>query len=160
MTDTLRFPRLTIACNDGKIFLYARSPVAPKKTRASESEIRYGQNPRFSISWTVRGAVFYSLEEAQAICDAAVGKELTRSPSCEIAVEREHDFFGATVQLAARLCPHAQPEQILVSNVGAELCLGKALPFNDLGDVFLKGFNCPIRVHAVEWSAATKRCPQ
>jgi len=70
-------------------------------------------------------------------------------------VEREHDLFGATVQLAARLCSHAQPEQILVSNVVAELCLGKSLPFKDLGDVLLKGFNRPIRVHAVEWSGAT-----
>ena len=70
-------------------------------------------------------------------------------------VEREHDLFGATVQLAARLCSHAQPEQILVSNVVAELCLGKGLPFKDLGDVSLKGFNRPIRVHAVEWSGAT-----
>ena len=70
-------------------------------------------------------------------------------------VEREHDLFGATVQLAARLCSHAQPDQILVSNVVAELCLGKGLPFKDLGDVFLKGFSRPIRVHAVEWPAAT-----
>src|SRR5262245_61179347 len=36
MTGTLRWPRLIIACNDGKIFLWARSPVAPKKTSASE----------------------------------------------------------------------------------------------------------------------------
>src|SRR6266446_2469505 len=38
MTGTLRCPRLTIACSAGKIFLYARSPVAPKKTRASAWE--------------------------------------------------------------------------------------------------------------------------
>lgn len=69
-------------------------------------------------------------------------------------VEREHDLFGATVQLAARLCSHAQPDQILVSNVVAELCLGKGLPFKDLGDVSLKGFGRPIRVHVVEWSGA------
>src|SRR5215470_18418009 len=36
MTGTCRCPRWTIACRAGKIFLYARSPVAPKKTRASE----------------------------------------------------------------------------------------------------------------------------
>src|SRR4029077_4623063 len=36
MTGTLRWPRLIMACNDGKIFLWARSPVAPKKTSASE----------------------------------------------------------------------------------------------------------------------------
>src|SRR5215472_1270607 len=35
-TGTLRWPRRTIPCSAGKIFLYARSPVAPKKTRASE----------------------------------------------------------------------------------------------------------------------------
>ncbi len=70
-------------------------------------------------------------------------------------VEHQQDLFGATVQLAARLCSHAQPEQILVSNVVAELCLGKSLPFKDLGDVSLKGFDRPIRVHAVEWSGVT-----
>jgi class 3 adenylate cyclase len=70
-------------------------------------------------------------------------------------VERDHDLFGATVQLAARLCSHAQPEQILVSNVVAELCLGKGLSFKELGNVFLKGFSRPIRVHVVEWSGAT-----
>jgi class 3 adenylate cyclase len=69
-------------------------------------------------------------------------------------VEYQHDLFGSTVQLAARLCGHAQPEQILVSNVVAELCIGKALPFRDLGEVFLKGFDRPVRVHAVEWSEA------
>jgi class 3 adenylate cyclase len=69
-------------------------------------------------------------------------------------VEREHDLFGSTVQLAARLCSHAQPEQILVSNVVAELCIGKALPFQDLGEVILKGFDRPIRVHAVAWFEA------
>src|SRR5437660_7153926 len=48
-------------------------------------------------------------------------------------VEQHDDLFGATVQLASRLCAHAQPEQILVSNVIAELCLGKGLLFEDLG---------------------------
>jgi len=70
-------------------------------------------------------------------------------------VEHHQDLFGATVQLAARLCSHAQPEQILVSNVIAELCLGKGLGFKDLGDVALKGFERPIRVHAVEWQGVT-----
>src|SRR5215831_9048787 len=36
ITGTLSRPRRAIPCNAGKIFLYARSPVAPKKTRASE----------------------------------------------------------------------------------------------------------------------------
>jgi class 3 adenylate cyclase len=68
-------------------------------------------------------------------------------------VEHHNDLFGCTVQLAARLCSHAQPQQILVSNVVAELCEGKALPFEDLGEVALKGFDQPVRAHAVTWTS-------
>lgn len=66
-------------------------------------------------------------------------------------VEQHNDLFGSTVQLAARLCGHAQPEQILVSNAIAELCLGKGLLFEDVGEMTLKGFNSPVRAHAAAW---------
>jgi len=66
-------------------------------------------------------------------------------------VEQHDDLFGATVQLASRLCAHVQPEQILVSNAIAELCLGKGLVFEDLGEVSLKGFGYPVRAHAAAW---------
>ncbi len=66
-------------------------------------------------------------------------------------VESNHDLFGSTVQLAARLCSHAQPNQSLVSNVVAELCIGKGLTFADLGEVALKGFDQPIRIHSVNF---------
>ena len=65
-------------------------------------------------------------------------------------VENHMDLFGSTVQLAARLCSHAQPEQSLVSNVVAELCIGKGFSFQDLGEVSLKGFEHPVRVHAIQ----------
>ncbi len=65
-------------------------------------------------------------------------------------VEHENDIFGATVQLASRLCSHAEPDQILVSSVVADLCMGKGLSFRALGEVPLKGFEQPVRVHAVE----------
>ena len=65
-------------------------------------------------------------------------------------IERHNDFFGSTVQLAARLCAHAEPDQILVSNTVAELCAGKALPVCGVGLVSLKGFDEPIRVHRIE----------
>jgi len=67
-------------------------------------------------------------------------------------VEQHHDLFGYTVQLAARLCSHASPEQILVSNAIAELCLGKGFSFQDVGEVVLKGFDRPVRAHAVAWA--------
>jgi class 3 adenylate cyclase len=68
-------------------------------------------------------------------------------------VEQHHDLFGCTVQLAARLCSQASPEQILVSNAIAELCLGKGFSFQDVGEVVLKGFARPVRAYAVVWAA-------
>ena len=67
-------------------------------------------------------------------------------------VEQHHDLFGCTVQLAARLCSQALPEQILVSNAIAELCLGKGFSFQDVGEVVLKSFARPVRAHAVVWA--------
>jgi class 3 adenylate cyclase len=66
-------------------------------------------------------------------------------------VEQNDDLFGSTVQLAARLCAHAQPEQILVSNAIPDLCIGKGLFFEELGEVVLKGFGQPVRAHAAAW---------
>jgi class 3 adenylate cyclase len=67
-------------------------------------------------------------------------------------VEHDNDIFGSTVQLAARLCSHAEPEQIVVSSVIADLCIGKGLMFRPLGEVSLKGFGQPVHAHSVEWS--------
>lgn len=71
-------------------------------------------------------------------------------------VEHRNDLFGSTVQLAARLCSHAEPEQILVSSMIADLCLGKGLVFQDLGEVTLKGFERPVRAHVVDWPGESK----
>ena len=65
-------------------------------------------------------------------------------------VEDNDDLFGSTVQLAARLCGQAEPGQILVSSVVADLCLGKGLKFVHAGHCELKGFADPIATHAVE----------
>jgi len=65
-------------------------------------------------------------------------------------VEQAADLFGSTVQLAARLCAQAEPGQVLVSNVVADLCIGKNLKFVDAGSCELKGFEGPIATRAVE----------
>jgi class 3 adenylate cyclase len=69
-------------------------------------------------------------------------------------VEQNNDLFGSTVQLASRLCAHAQPEQILVSNAIPDLCVGKGLLFEELGELTLKGFGQPVRAHAAAWKPA------
>ena len=66
-------------------------------------------------------------------------------------VAEEGDLFGATVQLAARICARAEPGQVLVSNVVRELSLGKGFLFRDIGDFALKGFEDPVPLYEVRW---------
>ena len=67
-------------------------------------------------------------------------------------VDEGQDLFGATVQLARRVCDSADAGAIHVANVIRELCLGKEFTFSDLGERPLKGFPHPVRLHAVLWS--------
>ncbi|OGO49514.1 MAG: hypothetical protein A2148_05465 [Chloroflexi bacterium RBG_16_68_14] len=66
-------------------------------------------------------------------------------------VAENRDLFGATVQLAARLCSHAEPGQILVSGVIRDLCIGKRFAFQERGESLFKGFDEPVRLFEVGW---------
>ncbi len=61
------------------------------------------------------------------------------------------DLFGTSVDLARRVCDHAEPGQILASNVVRELAEGKDFLFSDIGDVVPKGFEEPVRLYEVRW---------
>jgi class 3 adenylate cyclase len=69
-------------------------------------------------------------------------------------IEEHGDLFGKSVQLAARLCAHAEPGRILVDQVVLDQWHGKEWPFSDLGEVTLKGFDHAVRVYEVNWAAA------
>jgi class 3 adenylate cyclase len=66
-------------------------------------------------------------------------------------VEEDHRLFGSTIQLTSRICDQAQPDQILVTSVIRDLCLGKKFVFGDRGEVKLKGFDQPQKNYEVQW---------
>ena len=66
-------------------------------------------------------------------------------------IAEEKDLFGTAVQLAARICAHAEPGQILASDVVQQLAAGKGFVFADKGEATLKGFEKPVRLHEVRW---------
>ncbi len=66
-------------------------------------------------------------------------------------VMEHEDLFGATVQLARRICDCAEPSDILVANVVRELCMGKGFMFADSGETALRGFEDPVRLYQVRW---------
>jgi class 3 adenylate cyclase len=67
-------------------------------------------------------------------------------------VQEDGDLFGVTVQLAARLCAHAEPDHILAAQVVQEQC-EKRWPFVSLGEMTPKGFDRPVPLYEVEWRA-------
>jgi class 3 adenylate cyclase len=69
----------------------------------------------------------------------------------EPVTDDNEDLFGAAVQLAARLCAHAQPGDVCVSLAVHELLIGKQFTFEDRGEVSLKGMTEPTRLFAVTW---------
>lgn len=65
-------------------------------------------------------------------------------------VEDNHDLFGATVQMAARLCHNAAPETTLVSDTVRGL-LADSLRLRAIEPRQLKGFASPINLYEVAW---------
>jgi class 3 adenylate cyclase len=89
------------------------------------------------VHTALRNAGHRTVEPVQIRVGAAAGEP----------IERNGDFFGSTVQLAARLCMQASPGETLVSSSVLELCGDRQ--FTDVGEISLKGFPQPVRAHAV-----------
>lgn len=67
-------------------------------------------------------------------------------------VTENDDLFGACVQLAARICSVCDPGSILASTAVKELALGKGFSWRERGQVPLRGFAEPVRVHELVWT--------
>ena len=90
----------------------------------------------------------YNQEHAEAPLYLRIGM------SAGEPIEEHGDLFGKAVQLAARLCAHAEPAQILIDQVVLDQWSGKQLPFADLGEVTPRGFAYAVRVYEVQWLQA------
>ena len=107
----------------------------------------------------------FALAELAVVCAARIQTDLTAQSfqpggtnlqvrigaAAGEPVERHRDLFGSTVQLAARLCSAAMPDEVLVAASVIDLCAGKDLPFVDRGAIARKGFDQPQRASAVDW---------
>ena len=69
-------------------------------------------------------------------------------------VTERNDLFGATVQLAARLCSRADPGGILVAGTVHDLALGKDFVFRSRGRLRLKGFDSAMAAFEVVWQTS------
>jgi len=66
-------------------------------------------------------------------------------------IEESGDLYGKAVNLAARLCAHAEPAQIIAAEIVRDLCDDETLLFVNIGDLTPKGFRQPISLHEIQW---------
>jgi class 3 adenylate cyclase len=90
-------------------------------------------------------------------CFAAFNADASESLSVRIGihagepVEDHNDLFGATVQLASRLCSEAEANGIVISGFVRDLCEEHTTRFVALGERRLKGFADKTPVFRFEW---------
>ncbi len=61
------------------------------------------------------------------------------------------DLFGTCVQLAARICDKAEADQILVTGVVRDICVGTSVEFIEGDKIEVKGFDGQVPVFVVPW---------
>ena len=107
------------------------------------------------VKWLGDGVMVHFREPAGAVLSAlGMVEQLPRAslPPVHVGVAagpvvvQGGDFFGRTVNLAARIAAHAGPGQVLVSQGVAESAPPEGVSFVELGELRLKGFARPVRL--------------
>jgi class 3 adenylate cyclase len=70
-------------------------------------------------------------------------------------IAEEDDLFGTSINLAARICDHAEAGQIVAADVVRQLAAGKDFLFSDLGETELRGFEDPVKLWELRWQEQT-----
>jgi adenylate cyclase len=121
-------------------------------TLVRRSAQEHGGTP---VKWLGGGVMFYFREPAAAVLAAVemvegVGRQ--GLPPAHVGIHagpvvfQEGDYFGRTVNLAARIGDYARPGEVLVSQEVVDAADGGPVTFTEIGPVELKGVSGPIRL--------------
>jgi len=108
------------------------------------------------VKWLGDGVMFHFRQPGQAVVAAL--EMVARTPLAGLppahvglhagpVVFQDGDYFGRTVNLAARIAGHAGPGQVLVSDQVVAECTDGAVTFEPIGPVPLKGVADPVPLH-------------
>jgi adenylate cyclase len=108
------------------------------------------------VKWLGDGVMFYFPEPAAAVLTgldlveqipAAVDVRARAGVSAGRVIFQDGDYFGRTVNLAARIADYARPGEVLVSDEVKERWSGEGVRFEAIGPVVLKGLKEEITLH-------------
>jgi len=108
------------------------------------------------VKWLGDGVMFYFREPADAALAAVEMAEVVVShglPPAHVGIHagpvvfQEGDYFGRTVNIAARIAEYARPGEVLVSQEVVDAADGEPVTFTEIGPVELKGVSGPLRLY-------------
>jgi adenylate cyclase len=108
------------------------------------------------VKWLGDGVMFYFREPGAAVLAALEMVEVVGShglPPAHVGIHagpvifQEGDYFGRTVNLAARIAEYARPGEVLVSQEVVDATERGPVTFTEIGPVELKGVPGTLRLH-------------
>jgi adenylate cyclase len=124
-----------------------------------EAAREYGGRP---VKWLGDGVMFHFTDPARAVVGGLELIEQTESAvsvparigiNAGAVVAQEGDYFGRTVNVAARIADYARPHEVLVSEEARQSADAADVLFELIGDVPLKGVSRSVRLHRVTRAA-------
>jgi adenylate cyclase len=119
----------------------------------NEAALAFGGRP---VKWLGDGVMFHFTDPGRAILgglelvdqtERAIRVPARMGINAGAVVFQEGDYFGRTVNVAARIADYAQPHEVLVSEAARQNATGGEVVFEPVGDVPLKGVSKPVRLH-------------
>jgi adenylate cyclase len=111
------------------------------------------------VKWLGDGVMFYFRKPSQCVLaalemvEAVATREL---PPAHVGIHagpvvfQEGDYFGRTVNIAARIADYARPGEVLVSQDVVDAAEGTPVTFTDIGPVELKGVSGTLHLHSAQ----------
>jgi adenylate cyclase len=123
-------------------------------TLVRRSSGEYGGQP---VKWLGDGVMFYFADPVPSVVAAleiVEGAAAHRLPPARVGIHagpvvfQEGDYFGRTVNIAARIAEYAGPGEVLATQEVVDVAKGTPVVFTDVGPVELKGVSGTIDLHS------------
>jgi adenylate cyclase len=114
------------------------------------------------VKWLGDGVMFYFHDPGESVLaalDMVEGVATQALPPARVGIDagpvifQEGDYYGRTVNIAARIAEYARPGEVLVSQEVVDAAEGTPVTFTAIGAVELKGVSGPLRLHSAQRAA-------
>jgi class 3 adenylate cyclase len=128
-------------------------------TLVRRSSQEHGGQP---VKWLGDGVMFYFRDPGDSVVgalDMVEGVANDALPPAHVGIHagpvifQEGDYFGRTVNIAARIAEYARPGEVLVTQEVVDAAKGRSVSFTQIGPVELKGVSGTLRLHTARRAA-------